>query len=126
MNPYSGTDNQQFEPAVEFQYPNEQSQPVIDDTKIRQLLDFLIYYVLLDKDPRMCLLALGFNAGYDIGGLFNTANTIRSIARANGIVHVQLFNKVKQIQSELQLSPRINNGNKLSTIHVSASFQRLS
>lgn len=98
--------------SVPFQYPNEETPTMVDDSRIRTLLDWLAFYVLVDSNPTLCLIAALYNAGYDVGGILGTKNTIRSISKEVGVVHVQLHKKVKQVQSELQLFPRINNGNK--------------
>jgi hypothetical protein len=100
------------EPATPFVYPDEQVQTVVEDANIRKLLDFLMYYVLTDKNPQLCLLALGYNSGYDIGNLYNCPNTARGISKAVGITHVVLHKKCKEIEEHLGLKARINNDNK--------------
>ena len=103
------------EPAVPFVYPDEQVPTVVEDANIRKLLDFITYYVLTSKSPQTTLIALCYAAGYDVGGLYHTNNTIRSIAKATGIVHVQLHKELKTIHNELQLKPHINNANRTTT-----------
>jgi hypothetical protein len=108
--------------AVHFEYPIEETPPVVDDKRIRELLDFLVYYILPNKNPNLHLMALLFNAGYDIGSIYHTDNTIRAIAKANGITHIKLYNIVREIEHDLHLNPRINNGNKRTTHSVSSSI----
>lgn len=104
--------NPQLEPTSAFQYPQEQPETVVQDDRIRELLDFLCYYVLTSRNPQTTLIALLYNSGYDIGDLYHTNNTIRSIAKATGITNVVLHRETKIIQNELNLSPRINNANR--------------
>jgi hypothetical protein len=115
-------DNQPIK-AVQFEYPIEELPTVVDDKRMRELLDFLVYYILPNKNPNLCLMALLFNAGYDIGSIYNTDNTIRAIAKANGITHIKLYTVVKEIENELNLKLRINNGNKRTSSKISGSLQ---
>ena len=111
-------DNEQYtpEPSVPFVYPNdEEKESVVNDTRIRQLLDFITYYVLTSKSPQTTLIALCYAAGYDIGNLYNCPNTIRGISKAIGITHVVLHKELKTISNELQLKPHINNANRTPT-----------
>jgi len=98
--------------AVQFEYPSEDPPTVVDDTKITQLLDFMIYYILTSKNPQLTLAALGYAAGYDVGDIFSTQNTARSISQSMGVVPIQFHRELQRIKSQLGLSPRINNGNR--------------
>ena len=105
----------QVEPAVQFVYPEEGTPTVVDDTRIRALLDFITFYVLTSKSPQTTLIALCYAAGYDIGSLYQCPNTIRGISKAIGITHVVLHKELKNISNELQLKPHINNANRTTT-----------
>jgi transcription initiation factor TFIIIB Brf1 subunit/transcription initiation factor TFIIB len=96
--------------TADFQYPNEDSPTVVEDTNIRRLLDWMVYYVLTSRNPTASLIATTYAAGYDIGGIYGVPNTIRSIAKATGIVHVNLSKEVKRVAQELSMSLRIVNG----------------
>jgi len=110
--------------AVPFEYPNEETSTVVQDDNIRRLLDFITYYVLTCKDPRTTLIALCYSSGYDVGQLYHCNNTVRSIATANGMSHYKLHQAIQQIGRDLQLTPRINNVNRITTV-ISSSIQSL-
>ena len=92
--------------ATNFQYPNEDERTVVDDTNIRRLLDFLCHYVLCSRNPTMTLIATVYVAGFNVGDVYNCDNTVRSIARSTGLVHVQLSKEIKRVQEELGMTLR--------------------
>lgn len=108
-------DNLSIEPAVPFQYPDEQIPSVVNDDNIRKLLDFITFYVLTSKSPQTTLIALCYAAGYDVGSLYQCPNTVRGISKAIGITHVVLHKELKTIQNELQLKAHVNSANRTTT-----------
>ena len=102
-------ENNSIVQTIPFQYPTEESGSVVIDDNIRGLLDFLFYYVLTAKSPRLTLSVLGFAAGYDIGSLYNCDNTGRSISKALGISNFTFAKELQQISSSVQVIPQYNN-----------------
>ena len=109
--------------ACPFVYPNDDEPTVVQDDGIRKLLDWLVYYVLTAKNPILCLSAVAYSSGYDLGYIFNCPNTARGISKSLGVCHVQFHKEIQKIGKELQLYPRINNGNNPQiTIHQSIQY----
>jgi hypothetical protein len=112
---------------VDFQYPqqDEQQLTTINDDNIHKLMDFITYYVLADKNPRLTLSALCYSAGYDVGELYKCDNTVRSISDKLGVSRSSFNNKLNEISEHINLQPRINNANRF-TIYISQSIQLVS
>ena len=68
------------EPCVPFVF-KEQEETVVRDSNISKLMDFLVYYILPDSNPRLKIALLTYAAGYDVGRILGCENTQRDISK---------------------------------------------
>lgn len=100
MSQYKPIQHEQSEPFVFYE---EHQNPIIKDENITKLLDFVVYYLLTDSNPRLKLALFGFAAGYDIGRILGVDNTQRAISKKLGVNHRQFSNMLKKIEEEFDL-----------------------
>ena len=100
MSQYKPIQHEQSEPFVFYE---EHVDPVVNDDNISKLLDFIVYYLLTDSNPRLKLALFGFAAGYDVGRILGVDNTQRSISKKLGVNHRQFSNMLKGIEKEFGL-----------------------
>ncbi len=91
-----------YEQPVPFVF-HEETPSVADDTNISKLMDFLVYYILPDSNPRLKIALMCYASGYDVGRILNCDNTQRSISKKLNVNHRQFSNMLKNIEKEFGL-----------------------
>ena len=106
------------EPCVPFVF-YEESQTLVKDENITKLLDFLLYYIIPDNNPRLKLVLICFSCGLDVGKILGCENTQRDISKKLNINHRQFSNMLISVCEEFNITP-INN----SHIRPPASYKK--
>lgn len=82
---------------------NEEEQTVIRDCNITKLMDFLFYYLLTDRNPRLKIALLCYASGFDVGRILDCSNTQRDISKKLNVNHRQFNAMLKTIEIEFGL-----------------------
>ena len=105
----------QYEPIHSHEQPvpfvfHEEEPTVVNDNNISKLMDFLVYYILPDSNPRLKIALMTYAAGYDVGRVLGCNNTQRDIAKTLNVNHRQFSNMLKDIEKDFGLKA-INDSN---------------
>jgi hypothetical protein len=100
MSQYHPIKQESYVPFV-FQ---EEEVSIVRDDNMHKLLDFLVYYILPDNNPRLKIALICFASGYDVGRILNCDNTQRSISKVLNVNHRQFSNMLKNIEKEFGLN----------------------
>ncbi len=87
---------------------NEAEPTLIQDENITKLLDFMLFYLMPDKNPRAKLAALCFASGMNVGSIFGCDNTQTAISTSLNISRLYFHKLLTQVERDFGLK-NINN-----------------